>query len=169
MAKKKSNIKQFHTNSKKSTSRPKKNSYEAKKAEIEERRKIASLEKKESARVEREKKRDEKKTQRAEKRKLDSEKVAAELIGLLFIALGLYMLICLFNISTGSLGVIIRDCMHGLLGYFAFFIPLAAIGGGVLCLTCRQKNHCVKSSSYCCSAVDIQHVSADLSLRAWPL
>lgn len=134
MAKKKSNIKQFHTSSKKSTSRPKKNSYEAKKAEIEERRKIASLEKKESARVEREKKRDEKKTQRAEKRKLDSEKVAAELIGLLFIALGLYMLICLFNISTGSLGVIIRDCMHGLLGYFAFFIPLAAIGGGVLCL-----------------------------------
>lgn len=134
MAKKKSNIKQFHTSSKKKTTRPKKNSYEAKKAEIEERRKIESLEKRENARVEREKKRDEKKTQRAEKRRLDSEKVAAELIGLLFIALGLYMLICLFNISTGSLGAIIKDCMHGLLGYFAFFIPLAAIGGGVLFL-----------------------------------
>lgn len=133
-------------------------SYKDAKFEIEERRKIEHLEEKEQNRItkkeeklrkeskalqnreERRKKRAERKAQRKEGyQDTFSDKIVNEVIGIIFIGLGIFMFMCLLDISTGVVGSVIDQCLHGLFGYFSYILPAVVILGGVLCIISANK------------------------------
>lgn len=132
--------------------------YKDVKLEIDERRKIEHLEAKEQNRLtkkeeklrkeslaaknkeERRKKRAERKAARKEGyNDTFSDKIVNEVIGIIFIGLGIFMFMCLFDISTGVIGEVIDQCLHGLFGYFAYILPAVVIIGGVLCIISANK------------------------------
>lgn len=132
--------------------------YKDAKLEIDERRKIEHLEEKEKNRLTKKeeklrkeslaaKNKEERKKKRAERKAARkegyndtfSDKIVNEVIGIIFIGLGIFMFMCLFDISTGVVGEIIDQCLHGLFGYFAYILPAVVIIGGVLCIISANK------------------------------
>ena len=46
---------------------------------------------------------------------------------------------CLLDISTGVIGDVIDQCLHGLFGYFSYILPVVVIVGGILCIISANK------------------------------
>lgn len=132
--------------------------YKEAKLEIDERRKIEHLEEKEQNRLSKkeeklrkqskaEQNKEERRKKRAERKAIRketyndtfSDKIVNEVIGIIFIGLGVFMFMCLFDISTGMAGAVINQCLHGLFGYFSYILPAAIIIGGVLCIVSSNK------------------------------
>ncbi len=114
---------------------------------------IKKQKEREAKELEKEKKDKEKETKKAEKaarraerkqNRMDgnpeplSETVVDEVIGILFIGIGFFLFMCLFNISTGILGDIVKQVLMGLLGYLAYIIPAVIIIGGVISMVGRN-------------------------------
>lgn len=133
-------------------------SYKETKHEINENHKIEQLREREEKRIIRKENKERKREEQAEKSTLRkqkrserkiarrenyvdtvSDKVVNEVIGIIFIGLGIFMFMCLFGISTGVFGEMINACMHGLFGYFSYILPIIVIVGGVLCMVSASK------------------------------
>ena len=132
-------------------------SYKEAKYEIEERHKIEHLEEKEQNRInkkeaklrkkeeslrKKELRRRKKAERKASKREYEdtfSDKVINEIIGIIFIGFGVFMFMCLLDISTGVVGDVIDQCFHGLFGYFSYILPVVLIVGGILCIVSTYK------------------------------
>ena len=132
-------------------------SYKEAKYEIEERHKIEHLEEKEQNRINkkeaklrkkeesqrkkelRRKKKAERKASKREYEDTFSDKLINEIIGIIFIGLGVFMFMCLLDISTGVIGDVIDQCLHGLFGYFSYILPVVVIVGGILCIISANK------------------------------
>ncbi len=73
------------------------------------------------------------------------KKVRDEIIAVIFIAIGLFLLISMFTSTTGAIGAAVKAFMGGLLGWVAFILPFFLIFYGVLVFA--QKTSLVTTKS----------------------
>lgn len=154
------------------------------KLEVEERHKIEHLQNKEEKRIARNESRKLKleksaenkvirKQKRAERKRLRkegmaytfSDKVINEVIGIIIIGFGVFMFMCLFGMSTGFLGDVVIQCMHGMFGYFAYVLPVAVIIGGVILIAKASLN--IKIGKFISFAVGVLLLGAWLQLFSY--
>ncbi len=81
---------------------------------------------------------------RAERRAAYAEavpdKVANEVIGIILIGLGIFMYMCQLEVfSTGVVGDMIDQSLHGFFGYFSYALPAVIIFGGIMCIVSANK------------------------------
>lgn len=64
-----------------------------------------------------------------------------EVAGVIFIALGIFLGICIFmQTDTGLLGGAVKDVLFGLLGFIAYLAPFLFVILGILIIAARKKN-----------------------------
>ena len=73
------------------------------------------------------------------------KKVRDEIIAVIFIAIGLFLLISMFTSTTGAIGAAVKAFMGGLLGWVAYILPFFLIVYGVLVFA--QKTSLVTTKS----------------------
>jgi S-DNA-T family DNA segregation ATPase FtsK/SpoIIIE len=67
-------------------------------------------------------------------------KPLGEIAGVIFIALGIFLGICVFfQTDTGLLGGVVKNVLLGLFGIFAYLIPFALIILGIMVIAARKK------------------------------
>jgi len=78
-------------------------------------------------------------TKRKPKQK-QKRKPLGEIAGVIFIAVGIFLGICVFlHTDTGILGGVVKDVLFGLFGFFAYLVPFVLIILGVMVIAARKK------------------------------
>jgi hypothetical protein len=67
-------------------------------------------------------------------------KAAGEAAGVILIALGIFLGVCVFiKTNTGLLGGAFRDVLFGLFGLFVYLVPFALVAWGIVIIAARSK------------------------------
>ena len=67
-------------------------------------------------------------------------KAAGEVAGVIFVALGIFLGVCVFvKTDTGLLGGAFRDVLFGLFGLFVYLVPFAFVALGIAIIAARSK------------------------------
>lgn len=93
-----------------------------------------------------------------------SNKVANEVVGIMFIGFGIFMFMCLVSNATGFVGTFINEFMHGFFGYFSYALPVAVIAGGVIMIINATHSASVKMGKVIIAAIGIYILLAWLQL-----
>ncbi len=76
----------------------------------------------------------------AQKPAVKKSKASSEVAGVIFIALGIFLGVCVFvQTGTGLLGGAFRDVLFGLFGLFVYLVPFALVALGVAVIAAREK------------------------------
>ena len=67
-------------------------------------------------------------------KKQAQERRQREIIGVVWIAVGVLLALYLFFSATGTLGLWLSQALFGLFGWFAYLLPVMFIGLGLLCI-----------------------------------
>lgn len=74
------------------------------------------------------------------KPKQQQRKPLGEIAGVIFIAIGIFLLVCVYiQTGTGLLGGALRDVLMGLFGLFTFVVPFLFVVLGILVIAARNK------------------------------